>query len=149
MALDILIVDDERDIRELISGILEDEGFEARTAHDTETALFEVEKRLPSLVIQDIWLQNSKRDGLEVLKILKNRHKNLPIIMISGHGNIETAVASIKLGAYDYIEKPFQIWCTGPPRPSACAAKMKTCAKKPASSRTLPEPRRWWCICAR
>ncbi|MCH8347869.1 MAG: sigma-54-dependent Fis family transcriptional regulator [Proteobacteria bacterium] len=108
MALDILIVDDERDIRELISGILEDEGFEARTAHDSETALFEVEKRLPSLVIQDIWLQNSKRDGLEVLKILKNRHKNLPIIMISGHGNIETAVASIKLGAYDYIEKPFQ-----------------------------------------
>jgi len=108
MALDILIVDDEQDIRDLISGILEDEGFQARVAHDSETALFEVEKRLPSLVIQDIWLQNSKRDGLEVLKILKNRHKDLPVIMISGHGNIETAVASIKLGAYDYIEKPFQ-----------------------------------------
>ena len=108
MALDILIVDDEKDIRDLISGILEDEGFETRVAHDSETALAEVEKRLPSLVIQDIWLQNSKRDGLEVLKILKNHHKNLPVIMISGHGNIETAVASIKLGAYDYIEKPFQ-----------------------------------------
>ena len=108
MALDILVVDDERDIRELISGILEDEGYNTRTAKDSETALNEVERRLPSLVILDIWLQNSKRDGLEVLKILKNRHKDLPVIMISGHGNIETAVASIKLGAYDYIEKPFQ-----------------------------------------
>lgn len=108
MALDILVVDDEEDIRELIAGILEDEGYKARTAQDSETALHEVERRLPSLVVLDIWLQNSKRDGLEVLKILKNRHKDLPVIMISGHGNIETAVASIKLGAYDYIEKPFQ-----------------------------------------
>jgi two-component system, NtrC family, nitrogen regulation response regulator NtrX len=108
MALDILIVDDERDIRELISGILSDEGFDARAAADSETALREVEARVPSLVILDIWLQNSKRDGLDVLKILKNRHKHLPVIMISGHGNIETAVASIKFGAYDYIEKPFQ-----------------------------------------
>lgn len=108
MALDILIVDDERDIRELIRGILTDEGFSARVAEDSEGALAEIESRVPSLVILDIWLQNSKRDGLEVLKIIKNRHKNLPIIMISGHGNIETAVASIKIGAYDYIEKPFQ-----------------------------------------
>ena len=108
MALDILVVDDEQDIRELIAGILEDEGYSTRTAKDSETAIREVEARLPALVILDIWLQNSKRDGLEILKILKNRHKNLPVIMISGHGNIETAVASIKLGAYDYIEKPFQ-----------------------------------------
>ena len=108
MALDILIVDDEQDIRELIAGILDDEGYNARTAKDSETAILEVEARLPALVILDIWLRNSKRDGLEILKILKNRHKNLPVIMISGHGNIETAVASIKLGAYDYIEKPFQ-----------------------------------------
>lgn len=108
MALDILVVDDEEDIRELIAGILEDEGYKTRTAQDSETALQAVERRLPSLVVLDIWLQNSKRDGLEVLKILKNRHRDLPVIMISGHGNIETAVASIKLGAYDYIEKPFQ-----------------------------------------
>lgn len=108
MALDILIVDDEQDIRELIAGILDDEGYNARTASDSEAAINEVEARLPALVILDIWLQNSKRDGLEILKLLKNRHKSLPIIMISGHGNIETAVASIKLGAYDYIEKPFQ-----------------------------------------
>lgn len=108
MALDILIVDDEEDIRELVSGILSDEGFETRTAHDSESALQEVEARRPSLIILDIWLQGSKRDGLEVLRLIKNRHKDLPIIMISGHGNIETAVAAIKLGAYDFIEKPFQ-----------------------------------------
>lgn len=108
MALDILIVDDEQDIRELIAGILEDEGYQTRLAGESEGALKEVEKRLPSLIILDIWLQNSKRDGLEILKIVKNHHKNLPVVMISGHGNIETAVAAIKLGAYDYIEKPFQ-----------------------------------------
>ncbi|MEE8295884.1 MAG: sigma-54 dependent transcriptional regulator [Sphingomonadales bacterium] len=108
MALDILIVDDEQDIRELIGGILNDEGYSTRLAAESETALAEVESRLPSLVILDIWLRNSKRDGLEILKILKNRNKNLPVVMISGHGNIETAVAAIKLGAYDYIEKPFQ-----------------------------------------
>lgn len=108
MALDILIVDDEQDIRDLISGILDDEGYETRTAHDSETALKEVEARRPSLIVLDIWLQGSKRDGLEILRLIKNRHKELPVIMISGHGNIETAVAAIKLGAYDFIEKPFQ-----------------------------------------
>jgi two-component system nitrogen regulation response regulator NtrX len=108
MALDILIVDDEQDIRDLVSGILEDEGYETRTAHDSEAALKEVEARRPSLIILDIWLQGSKRDGLEILRLVKNRHKELPVIMISGHGNIETAVAAIKLGAYDFIEKPFQ-----------------------------------------
>ncbi len=108
MALDILIVDDEEDIRELVSGILSDEGYETRTAHDSESALREVEARRPSLIILDIWLQGSKKDGLEILRLVKSRHKDLPIVMISGHGNIETAVAAIKLGAYDFIEKPFQ-----------------------------------------
>ncbi|MCK5042215.1 MAG: sigma-54-dependent Fis family transcriptional regulator, partial [Sphingomonadales bacterium] len=105
---DILIVDDEEDIRDLIAGILQDEGYETRVAGDSESALREIEARRPSLLLQDIWLQGSKRDGLEVLRIVKSRHKDLPVIMISGHANIETAVAAIKLGAYDFIEKPFQ-----------------------------------------
>lgn len=108
MALDILIVDDEQDIRDLIAGILDDEGYETRTAHDSESALAAVEARLPSLLILDIWLQGSKRDGLELLELLKSRHRDIPVVMISGHGNIETAVAAIKLGACDFIEKPFQ-----------------------------------------
>ena len=108
MALDVLIVDDEEDIRELIAGILTDEGYEARTAYDSDTAFREIEARRPAILILDIWLQGSKRDGLEILKIVKSRHRDLPILMISGHGNIETAVAAIKLGAYDFIEKPFQ-----------------------------------------
>ncbi len=108
MAIDILIVDDEEDIRELVSGILSDEGYETRTASDSEGALREIERRRPSLLILDIWLQGSKRDGLDILELVKSRHRDLPVIMISGHGNIETAVAAIKLGAYDFIEKPFQ-----------------------------------------
>lgn len=108
MALDILIIDDEADIRELISGILEDEGYQTRTAYDSESALDEIEKRLPSLMVLDIWLQGSKLDGLELLELVKTRHRDLPVIMISGHGNIETAVAAIKKGAYDFIEKPFE-----------------------------------------
>lgn len=108
MALDILIVDDEDDIRELIAGILADEGYETRCAQNSDTAFREIEARRPSLLVLDIWLQGSKRDGLEILKIVKSRHRDLPVVMISGHGNIETAVAAIKLGAYDFIEKPFQ-----------------------------------------
>jgi two-component system nitrogen regulation response regulator NtrX len=108
MASDILIVDDEEDIRELVSGILDDEGFETRTAADSVTALAEVARRLPSLVVLDIWLQGSAADGLDVLAELRTHHPDLPVVMISGHGNIETAVAAIKRGAYDYIEKPFQ-----------------------------------------
>lgn len=108
MAIDILIVDDEEDIRELVSGILSDEGYETRTASDSEGALREIERRRPSLLILDIWLQGSKRDGLDILELVKSRHRDLPVIMISGHGNVETAVAAIKLGAYDFIEKPFQ-----------------------------------------
>lgn len=108
MASDILIVDDEADIRELISGILEDEGNETRLAKDSDEALAAVEERRPSLVILDIWLQGSQLDGLEVLSRIKSQHPDLPVVIISGHGNIETAVSAIRLGAYDYIEKPFK-----------------------------------------
>ncbi len=107
MAADILIIDDEADIRELISGILQDEGFETRLAHNSDAAFSEVALRRPSLVILDIWLQGSKLDGLDVLLEIKQRIPDLPVIIISGHGNIETAVAAIKRGAYEYIEKPF------------------------------------------
>jgi two-component system, NtrC family, nitrogen regulation response regulator NtrX len=108
MAKDILIVDDEADIRELVGGILEDEGFTARTAGNSEEALAEIEARRPSLLYLDIWLQGSRLDGLELLDIVKEQHPNLPVVMISGHGNIETAVSAIKRGAYDFIEKPFK-----------------------------------------
>ncbi len=108
MASDILIVDDEADIRELISGILEDEGHGTRLAKDSDETLAAIEERRPSLVILDIWLQGSKLDGLELLDRIKKAHPDLPVVIISGHGNIETAVAAIKRGAYDYIEKPFK-----------------------------------------
>lgn len=107
MAADILIIDDEADIRELIAGILQDEGFETRLAHNSDAALAELTQRRPSLVILDIWLQGSRLDGLEILLEIKQRLPDLPVIIISGHGNIETAVAAIKRGAYDFIEKPF------------------------------------------
>ena len=108
MASDILVVDDEADIRELVSGILEDEGHRCRLARDSDEALKAVEERRPHLVILDIWLQGSRLDGLEVLSIIKRVHPDLPVVIISGHGNIETAVTAIKRGAYDYIEKPFK-----------------------------------------
>lgn len=108
MALDILIVDDEADIRELIAGVLEDEGYATRTASDSDSALAALSERLPSLLVLDIWLQGSKLDGIELLEVVKQRNPGLPVIMISGHGNVETAVAAIKRGAYDFIEKPFQ-----------------------------------------
>ena len=109
MASDILVVDDEADIRDLISGILSDEGHEARTAHDSDSALSAISDRLPSLIFLDIWLQGSKLDGLQLLDIIRERYPTLPVIIISGHGNIETAVSAIKAGAYDYIEKPFKV----------------------------------------
>lgn len=108
MAKDILIVDDEADIRELVAGILEDEGYETRLAGTAREALDAVERRRPTMAILDIWLQGSDMDGLEVLERLKSIHPELPVIVISGHGNIETAVAAIKRGAYDYLEKPFK-----------------------------------------
>ncbi len=108
MAQDILIVDDERDIRNLISGILNDEGLTTRDAANADEALAAVRARLPSLVILDIWLQGSRIDGLQILDQLQQEYPLLPVVMISGHGNIETAVNAIRKGAYDFIEKPFE-----------------------------------------
>ncbi|MEZ5841040.1 MAG: sigma-54 dependent transcriptional regulator [Hyphomicrobiales bacterium] len=108
MASDILIVDDEADIRGLVAGILEDEGHGTRVAANSDQALNEIEQRRPTLVFLDIWLQGSRLDGLELLDIVKKQHPDLPVVIISGHGNVETAVSAIKLGAYDYIEKPFK-----------------------------------------
>ena len=108
MASDILIVDDEADIRDLVAGILSDEGHGTRTAADADSALGEITKRRPSLVFLDIWLQGRRMDGLALLDAVKRDHADLPVVMISGHGNIETAVSAIKRGAYDYIEKPFK-----------------------------------------
>ncbi len=108
MASDILIIDDEADIRGLVAGILEDEGHGTRTAGDTDKALAEIAMRRPNLVFLDIWLTGSRIDGLTLLDMIKAQHPDLPVVMISGHGNIETAVSAIKRGAYDYIEKPFK-----------------------------------------
>jgi two-component system nitrogen regulation response regulator NtrX len=108
MASDILIVDDEADIRDIVSGILSDEGHGARTAKNSDEALAVIAARRPNLVFLDIWLQGSRLDGLQLLGIIKEQNPMLPVVMISGHGNIETAVSAIKLGAYDFIEKPFK-----------------------------------------
>ena len=108
MAHDILIVDDEDDIRLLIAGILEDEGYETREASTGEAALREIAARRPSLLVLDIWLEDSELDGLQVLDTVHREHPLVPVVMISGHGNIETAVKTIKSGAYDFIEKPFK-----------------------------------------
>jgi len=108
MALDVLVVDDEADIRELVAGVLEDEGYSVRTAADSDSALDAIEDRRPSLVLLDVWLQGSRQDGLQVLEQVKRRDSTLPVIMISGHGNLDTAVAAIREGAVDFIEKPFE-----------------------------------------
>src|ERR1700733_2393408 len=105
---DILVVDDEADIRVLIKGILNDEGLMVREAGNSDETFNAIKQRKPNLVILDIWLQGSKKDGMEILKDLRSEYPDLPVIMISGHGNIETAVAAIKIGAYDFIEKPFK-----------------------------------------
>ena len=108
MAADILVVDDENDIRQLVSGILQDEGYSTRTASDSDSALSAITARRPHLVFLDIWLQGSRLDGLQLLDTIVQQHPEVPVVMISGHGNIETAVAAIKRGAYDFIEKPFK-----------------------------------------
>ena len=108
MATDILIVDDEADIRELVSGILSDEGHSTRTARNSDEALVAIEARRPHLMFLDIWMQGSRLDGLQLLQVVQEHHPNLPVVMISGHGNIETAVSAIRAGAYDFIEKPFK-----------------------------------------
>lgn len=108
MGLDILVVDDERDIRELVAGVLSDEGYDCRTAGDSNSALAMVDERRPSLVLLDVWLHGSPMDGLEVLDAIKLREPDLPVIIFSGHGNIDTAVSAVSRGAMDFIEKPFE-----------------------------------------
>ncbi|MFN3857845.1 MAG: sigma-54-dependent transcriptional regulator [Caulobacter sp.] len=108
MASDVLVVDDEADIRELVAGILTDEGYAVRTAADAEQALAAIRARKPALLVLDIWMQGGGMDGLELLDLVKTLDPDLPVIMISGHGNIETAVSAIKRGAYEFLEKPFK-----------------------------------------
>ena len=107
MNKDILIVDDEKDIRLLIAGILQDEGFNTRLAWDYSSLKKEMSKRVPSLILLDVWLENSELDGIQILKLIKKSYPNIPIIMISGHGNIQMAINSLQVGAYNFIEKPF------------------------------------------
>ncbi|WP_306113962.1 MULTISPECIES: sigma-54 dependent transcriptional regulator [unclassified Roseovarius] len=106
---DILIVDDERDIRELIADILEDEGYGTRLAGNSDDAMSAIADSQPALLILDIWLKDSNMDGIDILKAVKRDYPEVPVVIISGHGNIEIAVAAIKQGAYDFIEKPFNI----------------------------------------
>jgi two-component system nitrogen regulation response regulator NtrX len=108
MSADILVVDDEVDIRDLVAGLLEDEGYRTRKAGSADEALAAIASRRPNLVFLDIWLQGSRLDGLQVLELIKESNPDLAVVMISGHGNIETAVSAIKSGAYDFIEKPFK-----------------------------------------
>jgi two-component system nitrogen regulation response regulator NtrX len=107
-ALDILIVDDERDIRDLVSGVLSDEGYDCRTAADSVSALEAIDAKRPSVVLLDVWLHGSPMDGLEVLDEIKAREPQLPVLIFSGHGNIDTAVSAVSRGALDFIEKPFE-----------------------------------------
>ncbi|MDG2522076.1 sigma-54 dependent transcriptional regulator [Caulobacter segnis] len=108
MSADVLVVDDEADIRELVAGILSDEGYAVRTAADSEAALAAIRARKPNVLVLDIWMQGGGMDGLELLDLIKTLDQDLPVIMISGHGNIETAVSAIKRGAYEFLEKPFK-----------------------------------------
>jgi len=106
---DVLIVDDEADIRNIISDLLSDEGYSPRTAYDADSAFAAIEAAAPDLIILDIWLQGSRMDGIEILKSVKRDNPGIPIVIISGHGNIEVAVAAVQQGAYDFIEKPFNM----------------------------------------
>src|SRR5690349_24941719 len=108
MALEVLVVDDEADIRELVSGGLEDEGYKVRTAADSTQTLEAVEERRPSMVLLDVWLQGSKLDGLQLLQEIKRRDSTIPVLMISGRGNLDTAVAAAREGARDCLEQPFE-----------------------------------------
>src|SRR5256885_11660227 len=108
MALEVLVVDDEADIRDLVSGVLEDEGYAVRAAADSTQTLEAVDERRPSMVLLDVWLQGSKLDGLQLLQEIKRRDPTIPVLMIFGHGNLDTAVAAVREGAIDFIEKPFE-----------------------------------------
>jgi two-component system, NtrC family, nitrogen regulation response regulator NtrX len=133
-AAEILIVDDEADIRDLVAGILEDEGYATRTARNSDEALAAIVTRRPSLALLDIWLQGSTLDGLQLLDAVKQEHPDLPVVMISGHGNIETAVAAIKQGAYDFIENPSRPiascwWWNVRSSICVCAARSNSCGR--------------------
>ena len=106
MALEVLVVDDEADIRELVSGVLEDEGYAVRTAADSNQTLEAIEERRPSMVLLDVWLQGSRLDGLQLLQAIKRMDSSIPVLMMSGHGNLDTAVAAVREGAIDCIETP-------------------------------------------
>src|SRR6056297_2631618 len=106
---DILIIDDERDIRELVGDILRDEGYGVRLAANAEECMAAINADPPALMVLDIWLKDSRMDGIDILKTVKRDNPDIPVVIISGHGNIEIAVAAIKQGAYDFIEKPFNI----------------------------------------
>ena len=108
MALEVLVVDDEADIRDLVAGVLEDEGYAVRSAADSDSTLDAVDERRPSMVLLDVWLQGSRLDGLQLLQEIKRRDPTIPVLMISGHGNLDTAVAAVREGAIDFIEKPFE-----------------------------------------
>src|ERR687884_1565230 len=108
MALEVLVVDDEADIRDLVSGVLEDEGYAVRAAADSTQTLDAIEERRPSMVLLDVWLQGSKLDGLQLLQEIKHRDSTIPVLMISGHGNLDTAVAAVREGAGDFIQKPVE-----------------------------------------
>lgn len=108
MALEVLVVDDEEDIRELVSGVLQDEGYEVRSAADSTSALEAIKDRRPSLLLLDVWLRGSRLDGIQLLQEVKRQDPSLPVLMISGHGNLDTAVAAVREGAVDFIEKPFE-----------------------------------------
>ena len=105
----ILVVDDEKDIRDLVGEILVDEGHNVRLAANSEQAINFINESSPQLIILDIWLKDSKMDGIEILKTVKQNNPTVPVVIISGHGNIKIAVAAVKQGAYDFIEKPFNI----------------------------------------
>jgi len=130
MSLEILIVDDERDIRELVAGVLGDEGYECRTAADSTSALAAIDERRPSLVLLDVWLHGSEMDGLETLDAIKTREPDLPVIIFSGHGNIDTAVSAVGRGAMDFIEKPFEAG------PSVFAVRTRNCAIQAGAAQT-------------
>ena len=137
MALEVLVVDDEADIRDLVSGVLEDEGYAVRTAADSTQTLEAFEERRPSMVLLDVWLQGSRLDGLQLLQEIKRRDPTVPVLMISGHGNLDTAVAAVREGAIDFIEKPFEaerliFSSIARPTPSACGARTRACAAMPA-----------------
>src|SRR3569833_2281450 len=108
MALEVLVVDDEADIRELVSGVLEDEGYAVRTAGDSDSTLDAVEERRPSLALLDVWLLGARMDGRQLRQEIKKRDSTIPVLMISGHGNLDTAVAAVREGAVDFIGKPFE-----------------------------------------